>query len=95
MLMSSYYVVCRHVMEGDSNAKVIHTDPAGPDLVGTLVCEGCLKADFNSLQRPPSETLLLVSATSVSTQIAAAKAVARNLHSEKGFAHKSVSRISA
>jgi hypothetical protein len=78
--MSSYYVVCRHVMAGDLHCKVSLIEPSGPDLLGTLACEQCLEARFDTPVNLCDDTLFLVCETRVSAQIAQAKAATGQTH---------------
>ncbi|HWE94395.1 MAG TPA: hypothetical protein VG269_10560 [Tepidisphaeraceae bacterium] len=70
------FVTCSHVVRGDGLVPVIYAEPAGPDLLGTLVCEQCLPTGPQWAGELPANALLLMPASNLGAQIAAAKSAA-------------------
>jgi hypothetical protein len=68
-----FFVTCSHVLQENANIRVVFVEPAGPDLLGTLVCEQCLRNEPQWAGESPTETLLLMPERSLKAQIAAAK----------------------
>lgn len=67
------FVTCTHVVRGNGLVPVIYAEPAGPDRLGTLVCEQCLRSGPQWAGESPANTLLLMPESSLQAQIAAAR----------------------